>query len=568
MVAEEHDGGRLVHLGEVVDEFLHGIVAVPHERQVLVNRRVLVLLLAGEVDALVEVAVAVPVVAAVVLHRHVEHKQGSVLVLVLVQLENLLVACAVADIIAHAASIRRKIVLIILLVKAEEAVDVGAVPRGGQVRVNSRRLVAERIQTRGQIGHFALDEHLICRAVVRQERHRIASEELQLGVGGAAAEGRNGQLAADRVLLTLHQLVQVRHRVLIGLEVADRAEIREGFVHDNDQIGRFRALFAAEFALCGREGIRAVTVRLLDKRAGRASQEVENLAVLAAGLPESQSGADRLDARIGDDGQHKHARQRKQSAEVPALVYLEAALHQAHTQTEQHSRSDRTEHGKLHRRRISFGYVGCCADGGNVAQHDRRAAEQHDVVVDQAVNHRNGHAEAHADTHVAADQIGNSVNRHIAHPSLEKRLLERDNAAFYHVFDQNQADSRRRQEQQHVMHEQDRRVQPRVLFRERVVSAPRTQHQRHECACRQPVLDGRLEHQRAFAEQRMEQQEKRNEQQHICADSVRISSGFALNLAFNAQISCSFRRNGKAAVVFPQRLSVTEFMPQESPLRE
>ena len=568
MVAEEHDCRRLIHLGEVADQLLHGVVAVPHERQVLVNRRILVLLLAGEVDALVEVTVAVPVVAAVVLHRYVEHEQRRVFPLVLVQLENLLVACAVADKIAHTTGVSGKIVLIILRFKAEEAVDVCAVPRGGQIGVNRRRLVAERIQTRGQIGHFALDEHLIRRAVVRQERHRIAGEELQLGVGGAAAEGRNSQLTADGVLLTLHQLVHIRHGVLVGLKRTDRAEIREGFVHDHDQIGRFRALFAGEFALCGRKRVRAVALRLLDKRAGRAAQEVENLAVLAAGLPEGQSGADRLDAGVGDERQHEHARQRKQSAEVPALVHLEAALHQAHAHAEQHSRRRGAEHGKLHRCRVALGNVSCRADGGNVAQHDRRAAEQHNVVVDHAVDHRNCHAEAYADTHVAADQIRRGVNRHIADPALKKRLLERDDAALDHVFHQDQADSRRRQEQQHVMHEQNRRVQPRVIFRKRVVAAPRTQHQRHECACGQPVRDGRLIHQRALAQQGMEQQEKRNEQQYIYTDFVRISSGFVLNLVFNAQKSCSFRRNGKAAVVLPQRLLKSlEFMPQAFLLR-
>ena len=119
------------------------------------------------------------------------------------------------------------------------------------------------------------------------------------------------------------------------------------------------------------------------------------------------------------------------------------------------------------------------------------------------------------------------------------------------------------------MHKQNRRVQPRVIFRKRVVAAPRTQHQRHECACGQPVRDGRLIHQRALAQQGMEQQEKRNEQQYIYTDSVRISSGFVLNLVFNAQKSCSFRRNGKAAVVFPQRLLKSlEFMPQAFLLRE
>lgn len=66
----------------------------------------------------------------------------------------------------------------------------------------------------------------------------------------------------------------------------------------------------------------------------------------------------------------------------------------------------------------------------------------------------------------------------------------------------------------------------------------------------------------------MEQQEKRNEQQYIYTDSVRISSGFVLNLMFNAQKSCSFRRNGKAAVVFLQRLLKSlEFMPRAFLLR-
>ena len=249
-------------------------------------------------------------------------------------------------------------------------------------------------------------------------------------------------------------------------------------------------------------------------------------------------------------------------------MYLEAALHQAHAHAEQHSRRRGAEHGKLHRCGVALGNVGCRADGGNVAQHDRRAAEQHNVVVDHAVDHRNCHAEAYADTHVAADQIRRGVNRHIADPALKKRLLERDDAALDHVFHQDQADSRRRQEQQYVMHKQNRRVQPRVIFRKRVVAAPRTQHQRHECACGQPVRDGRLIHQRALAQQGMEQQEKRNEQQYIYTDSVRISSGFVLNLVFNAQKSCSFRRNGKAAVVFPQRLLKSlEFMPRAFLLR-
>ena len=405
-------------------------------------------------------------------------------------------------------------------------------------------MVAEGIQTGGQIGGAALDIHLIRRAVVRQKCHRITGEELQLGVGGAAAEGGYGQAAADGVLLPLQQLAEVGDGVLVGLHRTDHAEIRKGFVHDHDQIGCPGAFLTGVFVCERSQLVCAVPLGLLDERVGRAAQEIEDLTVLTAGLPEGQSGADALDAGIGDDAEDEHARQREQAAEVPACMQLPAALHQAYAQAEQHRRGSRTQHGKLDRGRVALRYVGCRADGGNIAQHNRCAAEQHNIMVDHAVQQGDRHADAQADPHAAEQQQQDGVNRHIADPALKEGLLERDHAALDHVFDQNQADSRRGQKQQQIVQHQHGRGG----------LGPRAQQQWHEGARQQPVVDHRLIVQRALAQQGIEQHRECNGQQNVTGDFVWISLIIFGFFTFEGQKRVSFRATGKSRCGMPQRL--------------
>ena len=71
------------------------------------------------------------------------------------------------------------------------------------------------------------------------------------------------------------------------------------------RLGVFVPLFAGKFALCGRKRVRAVALRLLDKRAGRAAQEVENLACTGGWTARKPVRCRPSDAGVGDERQHE-----------------------------------------------------------------------------------------------------------------------------------------------------------------------------------------------------------------------------------------------------------------------
>ena len=161
MVAEENDRGILGNVCKIADKLLHRLVRAAHERQVGVDLLIPARVLAGQADLLLKGRISLALIAAMVLHGDVEQEERLSLRLVLVQLDDLLIACAVAHAAADALDIAREAVLVALLVEAERLIDLRAVPRGRQIRVHRDRLVILRLQSADKARHLALDVHLI-----------------------------------------------------------------------------------------------------------------------------------------------------------------------------------------------------------------------------------------------------------------------------------------------------------------------------------------------------------------------------------------------------------------------
>ena len=212
------------------------------------------------------------------------------------------------------------------------------------------RLVVLRLQTADKARHGALDVHLIRRAAERQERHRVAGQELELGVRRAAAEGRNEQIARHGVLRALLKAVHERHIVLVGLEIAHHAEVGERLVHDNDDVGRVRALLA----LVGRgervKRVRTVPLGCADDGLAGAAQEVVELAVRAARRPEIDARARDAEAVVNGIRRECDHDKRAAAPHIPPVEQLPAALHQADEHAVQHRRAHAAQHGQLDRR--------------------------------------------------------------------------------------------------------------------------------------------------------------------------------------------------------------------------
>ena len=91
MVAEHDDHRRLVHLPEVGDQIFNGLIRQLQQRKILI-RLAAVVALAGHVAFEILVGIA-----AVILHGDVEQKQRFPFLLLLVEPDDLLIICLVAD---------------------------------------------------------------------------------------------------------------------------------------------------------------------------------------------------------------------------------------------------------------------------------------------------------------------------------------------------------------------------------------------------------------------------------------------------------------------------------------
>ena len=293
MVAEQEDHGGLLHLGEVVDQILEGLVALVHQGEVLVHRLEAVFQLPGEPHLLGQVRPR-HLIGRVVLHGHVEEEQGLPLLLLLVPADQVLIVAPVGDVAGarvppHVRPIL-EIALEIDLIEAVVGVHRGPVPAGGAVGVGGDGGIPQGLHLAHQGGVAGGDVHLVGHRAGGEEGGGVAGEELVLRVGGGAAEHGGVGVALDGVL---GEGAEKGHGVHVGLHPGEDGEIGEGLVHDHDHVhrpdapvrrGRRIGGVAGALPGQGRQRLLGVAVRLLHLHVFQAHGEVEHQAV-APGRP-------------------------------------------------------------------------------------------------------------------------------------------------------------------------------------------------------------------------------------------------------------------------------------------
>ena len=289
VVAEQNDNRRFIHLAEVVHQILDLLIRLLNQRQILLGIRIQRIKL--EVYVFRKIVIY-RVVAAVILNRDVEQEQrivGLLLVLV-VQVDDLVERGFVADIAAQILGrciVKR--VNVQELIKAHQRICLVACPARAVIRMHANRVVALLLED-GCHG-FRVVVHVLQHRIAAglEERIGIAGQKLVFRVAGAAAEGRDNQLACDGVWLTA-QRVHERHDIIgvLQTQITENRQIRKGLVHHGDDV-RLYIVCRCGLILLGDRGqnrrcvFLGIVGRRLDKQRIHVDGEVERHAVFAVG---------------------------------------------------------------------------------------------------------------------------------------------------------------------------------------------------------------------------------------------------------------------------------------------
>ena len=310
----------------------------------------------------------------------------------------------------------------------------------------------------------------------------------------------------------------------------------------------------ALLALVGRgervKRVRTVPLGCADDGLACAAQEVVELAVRAARRPEIDARARDAEAVVHDIRRQCDHDKRAAAPHIPAVEQLPAALHQADEHAVQHRRAHAAQYGQFDRCGVALRDVRRRADGEHIAQHDRRAAEQHDVVVDEAVQQADRHADTDREPAACGDEVGGGIQADIAQPPLPERLLESHAAALDHVLDRNHAHRRCAAEQQQVMQQCERHG--RLL--------PRTQHERQKRRQRKQLRGLVEEGQRAFVQDGPENRREAQRQQHVRRKQRPAPFSFVFftfQFMFTHRLPSFSRIKAKPPCFRAQRLSVS-----------
>ena len=384
MVAEHDDDGRLGLLLEILDELAEGLVGLVRERQILLRL--------GELARCVLDRdlgwVILDRVRAVVLDGDVEEEERRALLLVLKLPDDLLEV----RVIAHVAVLLglRNVHLLAALERVEAEARIGrvALPRGLFARMECAGFVAVPLeQGRERVGG-AEDVLLIRDAAGRQERHRIARQELKFACARTCAEHRGVGVADHRVI----QALDVVHRAFAEGYVAEILEIRPRFVHDGKDVrvldGRRRSRVGCGALGDFRGSFRRRVGRLLDLHELGVAQELRHRAartvharlVPDVGLDAEQAEKLRMQHRNeADRACHEHHHAAAETAGRGAEAILAVLV--AQTPRQQHKQDDAHSHFPRDRKLVAVRDGGGGAERREIPRQDGRAAERgHEVV--------------------------------------------------------------------------------------------------------------------------------------------------------------------------------------------
>ena len=281
------------------------------------------------------------------------------------------------------------------MVKAEALVGDGPVPAGGQIGVESGRLIALAPSQGCQGGHALLHIQLIGHRVRRLEESGEAGEVLKLHTGRAAAGDRGVHPALDGVL---GHGVAEGSGVLLQLQPLKNGQVREGLVHDGDDVHRpgdgavrlYRLVLLRQL----QHPVPAVILRLVHRAVPHGHREVQQEAV---GLGDPLLGVD------AQGGQHPgaeegeavtRAEQDQQGSGQPGHP-VPPPLGRAGPDQEEvgHQQNGRLDDVVVQRVVEVAGHVGRGPPARHIRREQDAPPEAQDIVVEQP------HQEAQGDRH-------------------------------------------------------------------------------------------------------------------------------------------------------------------------
>ena len=159
-----------------------------------------------------------------ILHRHIKHEKRFPLFFPLVELDDLIHAAVITYIFTHLGC---SPVLISedTLRKSEKRINSIPLPAGRIVGMRCHRLIPKRCQIRRQAVKLPCDVLLVRDASLRQERHGVPRQELELRIGGIPSAHGDIQISGNRILISLLQTMQIRHIIFVHGKIPKHSQI-------------------------------------------------------------------------------------------------------------------------------------------------------------------------------------------------------------------------------------------------------------------------------------------------------------------------------------------------------
>ena len=167
-----------------------------------------------------------------VLHGDKEDKVTLAFRLRLKDVDDLIERPLVADIIAQLVS-TAEVIKIQEFVKSHQRIDSVSLPAASVVRMHADGPVSQAFQVGGRGRNIGMDILLEHDASRRKEGHGVAAQALIFRVRRVSALDRYHQMSRR---IFLHQGTEPGHIILACVKVSKHRQIREGFVHNDDDI--------------------------------------------------------------------------------------------------------------------------------------------------------------------------------------------------------------------------------------------------------------------------------------------------------------------------------------------
>ena len=309
--------------------------------------------------------------------------------------------------------------------------------------------VAQGLHLGPQVGGAVGDIEMEGDRALRQEGHGVSGEEFVLRVGGGAPKDGGIGGAPDGVL---RQAVEEGHGVFVGLQAEDLREVREGLVHDDDEVDGLRPVNLRRGAPLlrlqgdGAQGLLGVVLRGLHPAVAQADRKVEDKAVAPGG---PQGGLDARPAQkvgLEKDQQIGGADQPRREGRLEPGPLPPRPLGNFPQQQEKEAQGQQAVELDLVRGVVvASRHIGGGAEGQQVPGEDGPAPEADDIAVGQPDAHKEGGHRPGGEPHPSGEEVeqpGGHVVPHQVQAGLEDRELGPDLIVVVHLLHQEKGQQR------------------------------------------------------------------------------------------------------------------------------